>query len=210
MQAPHGTKKLLIRAAIGVLCLWSGSLGVGYAQTTNLAAYQNLAVRCLADVPDTVQAFRLDAPALMPYLRAALVERWQAEGHTLYLADSSFQTPGLPPPRLRYEIEQAQVEYERAGRRQMDRTVTLGLRYTFIGSDGRLLHDDRCLDTFTDTLRRADQAAVQTDAFPETQAEAPSGSWRRRLLEPAVLAAATAVTIFLFFNLRSERTDDEL
>ena len=210
MQAPHRTTKLLIRAAIGVLCLWSWSLPAGHAQTTNLAAYQDLAVRCLAGVPDTVQAFRLDAPEQMPYLRAALVERWQAEGRTLYLADSSFQTPGPPPPRLRYEIEQARVAYARAGRRQMDRTVTLGLRYTFIGSEGRLLRDDRCLDTFTDTLRRADQAAVQTDAFPETQAEPPPGSWRRRFLEPAVLAAATAVTIFLFFNLRSERTDDEL
>lgn len=202
--------RLLIRVAFVMLCLVSWSRSAAHAQATNLAAYQDLAVRCLAGVPDTVKAFRLDASEQMPYLRAALVERWQAEGRTLYLADSSFQTTGTPPPRLRYEIEQARVAYARAGRKQMDRTVTLGLRYTFIDSDGRLLHDDRCLDSFTDTLRRADQDAIQTDAFPETQAEPPPGSWRRRFLEPAVLAAATAVTIFLFFNLRNERTGDEL
>ena len=210
MPTLHATTKLLSRAAILVLCIWSWPPPPGQAQTTNLAAYQTLALRCLAGVPDTVQTFRLDAPEQMLYLRATLVEQWQSEGRTLYLADSSFQNSSSLPPRLRYEIEQARVAYARAGRKRMDRTVTLGLRYTFIGSDGRLLRDDRCLDTFTDTLRRSDQAAIQTEGFPETQADAPPGSWRRRFLEPAVLAAATAVTIFLFFNLRSERTDDEI
>ncbi len=180
--------------------------GPARAQPTNLEAYQTLALRCLAAVPDTVRALRLEAPAQMPYLRTALVNRWRQDGRTLFVPDSSVQVLALP--RLRYAVEAAEVAYARAGRRQLQRTVTLALRYTFTAPDGRLLADDRCRDTFTDAIRRTERDALESGAYPETQGAAPPGSWRRRYLEPALLGAATAVTIFLFFNLRSDRSGD--
>ena len=105
-------------------------------------------------------------------------------------------------------IEEARVGYARARRKQLNRTVTLALRYTFAAADGRLLGEARCRETFTDTIRRADRADLESEAFPETQGDAPRAGWMRRYLEPAVLAAATAITVYLFFNLRSDRTDD--
>ncbi|MDX1531980.1 MAG: hypothetical protein R3362_10690, partial [Rhodothermales bacterium] len=173
------------------------------AQTTNAEVYQQLAVQCLGAVPGTAQALRLEAPGQMPYLRAALVQHWAEEGRALYLADSAAALP-----HLRYAIEEVGVAYAREGRRRLRRAVTLALRYTFTGPDGRLLHDDRCRDTFTDTLPRAARAAVEDAAYPETQGEAPPAGWRRRYLEPALLLAATAVTVALFFNLRGERSSD--
>ena len=179
-----------------------------FAQPTNLEAYQTVALRCLAAAPDTTQVFRLDAPEQMPYLRTALVQRWREEGRVLFLADSLQALSGPATARLRYEIEEAHVAYDRAPGKQLVRTVTLALRYTFMTADGRLLGEDRCRDTFTDTIRRSDRAALEWDAFPETQGEAPRGSWIRRHLEPAVLAVATAVTVYLFFNIRSDQSDD--
>lgn len=178
------------------------------AQPTNLEALQTLAVRCLAEVPDTTRALRVEAPAQTPYLRAALVNRWQQENRSIFLPDSSLHTPNLP--RLRYTVEAINVAYARAGRKRLQRTVTLALHYTYTAPGGRLLADDRCRETFTDTIRRADQAAVESDAYPETQGATPRGSWRRRYLEPALLAAATAVTVFLFFNLRNDRSGEDL
>ena len=175
---------------------------------TNLEAYQTLVLRCLAEAPDTARVLVLDAPALMPYLRMALAEAWRRDGRTLFLADSAFQTTGPTPPRLVYAIEEARVGYARARRKQFNRTVTLAVRYTFTAPNGRLLGEARCRETFTDTIRRADRASLEAEAFPETQGEAPRAGWMRRYLEPAVLAAATAITVFLFFNLRSDRTDD--
>lgn len=179
----------------------------GQAQPTNLDVYQTLAVRCLAAVPESAQTLRLDAPEAMPYLRTALVAHWQAEGRTLYLADS---LAASPVPHLRYTVEQAQVTYARAGRREWQRTVALAVRYTYLAPDGRILADDRCQESATDTIPRARRAALEAAAYPETQGDVPRGSWRRRYLEPVLLAAATVVTAYLFFNLRSDRSDDDL
>ena len=197
-----------LRAGAVLACLALMPLSAAFAQPTNLEAYQTLALRCLAEAPDTTQAFWLDAPAQMPYLRTALAQRWRQEGRALFLADSLQHVSGPAIARLRYEIEEAQVAYARAPRKQLVRTVTLALRYTFTAADGRLLREDRCRDTLTDTIRRSDRAALEWDAFPETQGEAPRGGWTRRHLEPAIVAVATAVTVYLFFNIRSQRTDD--
>ncbi len=195
-----------LRTGAVLACLALMPLSAAFAQPTNLEAYQRLALRCLAEAPDTVQAFRLEAPAQMPYLRTALTQRWREEGRVLFLADSLASGPATA--RLRYEIEQAQVAYARAPGKQLVRTVTLALRYTFTTADGRLLREDRCRDTLTDTIRRSDRAALEWEAFPETLGETPRGGWMRRYLEPAILAVATAVTVYLFFNIRSQRTDD--
>ncbi len=208
MTHRRGTMTTGLRAGAVLACLALMPPSAAFAQPTNLEAYQTLALRCLAEAPDTTQAFRLDAPAQMPYLRTALAQRWRDEGRVLFLADSLQHVSGPATARLRYEIEEAQVAYARAPRKQLVRTVTLALRYTFTAADGRLLREDRCRDTLTDTIRRSDRAALEWDAFPETQGEAPRGGWIRRHLEPAILAVATAVTVYLFFNIRSERTDD--
>jgi hypothetical protein len=181
--------------------------GPARAQTSNLTAFQNLALQCLAEAPDTARAFRLDAPAQMPYLRTALTEAWRQDGRAVFLADSSYQRPARPLPLLQYQIEAVDVAYARAGRRRVDRALSLGLRYSFTAPDGRLLDERACRDTFTDTIRRRNLAAVEDEAFPETRGEAPASGWFRRYLEPAVAVAATAVTVFLFFSLRSDRAD---
>ena len=191
---------------IGWLVVLAGTAGGAVAQPTNLEAFQALAVQCLAEAPGAAQRFRLAAPAQMPYLRTALLDRWRADGRTAFLADSVAAPGDLP--QLRYEIEEVGVAYERAGRKRLARTVTLGLRYDLVGADGEVLADDRCRHVHADAIRRADLEALEAPAFPETQAEAPGGGFRQRYLEPALLATATAVTIFLFFNLRSERSDD--
>ena len=58
-----------LRARAVLACLALMPLSAAFAQPTNLEAYQKLALRCLAEAPDTTQAFWLDAPAQMPYLR---------------------------------------------------------------------------------------------------------------------------------------------
>ncbi|QXD14225.1 hypothetical protein GQ464_012285 [Rhodocaloribacter litoris] len=181
---------------------WGGS---ARAQETNLALYEAVALQCLAAVPDTARAFVLEAPETMPYLRTALVNRWQAEGRTVFL-------PGAPGagglPGLRYTVETARVAYQKANGGRLARSVTLALRYTFSGADGRLLREARCQDTRTDVIPREALPRVETEAFPETRAEPPAPGWLRRYLEPVVITAATAVGIYLFFTLRSERADD--
>ncbi|NBC16002.1 MAG: hypothetical protein GVY18_01660 [Bacteroidetes bacterium] len=205
----------LRRSMLAVLCLalWTGAAGIGMpaaAQTsetpTNLEVLQSLSVGCLAEtVPDSMRTLRLDAPEQMAYLRTALVGRWQDTGREIYVAADSATTP---LPTLDYAIETVDVTYERGGRRTVERTVTLALHYTLTTADGRLLRDARCRDAHTDTVRRDRLAALESAAHPETQADPPPGGWLRRYAQPAVVAAATVVTVFLFFSLRSDRVDN--
>lgn len=173
---------------------------------TNLEVLQSLAVECLSGaVPDSMLAFRLDAPEQRPYLRTALVRRWQGAGRRMYVTADSASTP---LPTLAYDAEAVEVAYARARRRAVERTVTLALQYTLTAADGRLLRDTRCRDTYTDTVPREAMATLESAAHPETQADPPPGGWLRRYAQPAVVAAATVVTAFLFFSLRSDRVDN--
>lgn len=161
-----------------------------------------MAVECLGELPPQVERLVLDASDEMPYIRSALVETWQDDGREVYLPDA---TNGAA--RVAYEIEEADVRYVRRGRR-LAREVRLTLQYTIANADGRLLADNRCAPTRGDVIARADVDAVQSDAYPETLADLPPGGWFRRVLEPAVLTAATAVAVYLFFTLRSTGGDD--
>ena len=87
---------------------------------TNVERYIELAVRCLAEAPDTARAFVLDAPEAMPYLRPALTSRWADEGRVVFVSDSA----GGAPVTLRYAVEESDVSYARAGRRR-DRVPVL-------------------------------------------------------------------------------------
>lgn len=175
----------------------------GQELSTNLEAYQVLAVGCLAEVPGSRSAFRLEAAPAMPYLRQALVQHWKQQGRAVFLADTA---AAGDMDRLTYGVDLARVRYEKARRRILRRTVELELSYALVARSGEVLADDRCRRDYSDTLERSAVSGRETPAFSETVGTLPRGGFTRRYLEPAVLAAASALTVFLFFRLRSEST----
>ncbi len=192
-----------------IVCLCLSALpawALAQPAPSNLEAYQTLVVRCLAEVPDTARALVIDAPAVMPYLRTALSDTWRAEGRSVYLADSSFAAQRIPT--LSFGVEEAAVEYARASRKTLGRTITLAVSHTFAAPSGLLLDDGRCRKSYEDLIPKRGRASLEAEAFSETQGRLPRAGWVRRYVEPAALAAVSAVTVFLFFNLRSDRFDD--
>jgi len=177
-----------------------------YAQKTNVSVLEDLAIQCLAEVPDTLLTFGLAAPSQMPYLRTALVERWLENNRTVILIDSP---DSLTHPILEYQVEKVQVDYRRSGRKRIRRTLTLALRYSLTGADGQLLLEKACSPSFTDTLDRSYITLVESDVFPETKGQVPEAGWIKRFLEPALLTAATALTVYLFFSLRSDKATSD-
>ncbi|GAB5520294.1 MAG: hypothetical protein RhofKO_25450 [Rhodothermales bacterium] len=177
---------------------------VAHAQPTNLEAFQQVALDCLGAVPTGEAAFVLEPPGQMPYLRQALVGYWQRQDQTVYLASDSM---AQALPRLAYRIEQVAVDYQRAGRKHLDRALTLALAYTYTAADGRLLADARCAEPFSDRIVERDRESLETTAYPETQGNVPQG-WVRRYLEPAVVIGSAALGTYLFFSLRSTRQSD--
>jgi len=171
---------------------------------TNIEVYQNLALVCLTDaaLPDS---FSLAESGGAPYIREALVAHWLDEGRAVYADDT---TSTARRSRLSFEADRQTVRYEREGKR-IRRHVELGLHYEVTAADRRLTAASRCDLNHTDVLDRSQIQRVDDARFAATTAELPPSSWRRRYLEPVIVGAATAVTVVLFFTLRSKRTSAE-
>ena len=184
------------------------SVPAARAQSSNLAVYQQLALECLGELPSGIDTLALEAGSRMPFLRTALVEAWKTGGHEIYAIDAT------PPqaahlPRLAFTVEDAGVIYTRADRRRLNRRIRLGLRYSLTDSDGRIITDDSCAEALSDVIDRAAVARLEDHAYSETQGELPRAGWLRRIVEPAIITAATAIGVYLFFTLRSQSADDE-
>ncbi len=199
---------MTLRKVATWIILWLWTVLTCEAQPTNMAVFQGLALDCMAESPDTAAAFQLEVPEHMLYLRTSLVRHWNEEDRVVYVVDSLFQPPRQPLPLLQLEVQEAKVEYQRGKKRHVTRTVTLAIRNSLIAADGRLLGEELCKDTYSDTLHRKHLSLIESAAHPETRAPLPDSGWLHRYLEPAVITAASAIGVYLFFTLRSDRADE--
>jgi len=175
---------------------------IAQAQPTNVEVFQQLALDCLQAAPGTAQAFRLEAPSQMPYLRTVLLNHWQNDNRLVFFTDTTRYAPPRDLPLLRYDIAQVALTYTRQGRKALRRDVTLDLRYRLTAANGQALDEQMCTTPYTDVIPRKAAKNLSDLTYSETQAPIPAGGLRR-YLEPAVLTAASAITVYLFFNLRS-------
>ncbi len=184
-----------------VLLCWGFSKPIG-AQPTNLERFQELARSCLT-LPDTLRAFRLQAPDTMPYIQTALEIHWLQENRQVYRRD----TLGLP--MLRYRIDAARVAYAHLNHDRLQRTVTLALRVELLDARGRLLDVRACQPVAVDTVAQASRNRLEHLAFPETQAPLPPErpGFLERYVIPAVALVATTLSVYLLFTLRSRSSD---
>ncbi|MYF41309.1 MAG: hypothetical protein F4221_10780 [Rhodothermaceae bacterium] len=173
--------------------------------STNAQLFENLGLECLGDIPHEADSLTLVPPPNLPDLKSALIQQWQLQGTELFSTDSL--RTSKPYYSLSWEISRATITYARAGRRTLSRSAKLDLRYSFLGKDGEFLVHDSCQRAISDRIPKGIVEQLESPAFPETQAELPPDSWIRRYLEPVILAAATGLAAFLFFNLRSKRVD---
>lgn len=192
---------------IVIVALVAISASPARAQESTLSIYQQLARECMGELPSGIDSLQLEPTAQMPYLRSALIESWQSGGVEVYSVDSS------PPqaahlPRLSFTVEDAVVQYVRADRRRINRQVRLGLQYSLTGPDGRIILDERCSRAAADIIDRTAVANIENRAYSETQGELPRAGWLRRIVEPAVITAAAAIGVYLFFTLRSQSAED--
>lgn len=108
---------------------------------------------------------------------------------------------------LAIRMERGDVAYARAGRGRLTRTGDVAVQVTLTQPDGRILATDSCARSASDSVTKDEAEALRDERYDVTMPDIPpTGLWRR-YLEPAVLVAATGIGTYLFFNLRSRRTD---
>lgn len=198
-------KKIAGLLAAGCWSLFPVLMSSAQELTTNAQVFEDLGLDCLGDVPHAADSLTLVPPSTLPYLTSALIQHWQQQGAELFSTDSL--RTSKPYYSLSWEISRATITYTRAGRKTLSRSAELDLRYSFLGKDGEFLVHDSCQRAFSDRIPKGIVKQLESPAYPETQAELPPDNWMRRYLEPVILAAATGLAAFLFFNLRSDRAD---
>ncbi len=173
------------------------------AQPTNVEIFQHLAVECIVDVevPDSIV---VDAGDARDYVRSAITSYLIDRDRRVYAVDADVDSMAV----LHLRHDPPELTYSRSGRR-IARNASLSLHLLMIMPGGRVAADRACRRSFDDVVERRMLAQLESSAWPETKPPAPPASWRRRYLEPVIMAGATAVTVLLFFSLRSKRAADE-
>lgn len=189
-------------SCIVLLALAAGPVPAPAQAPTNMEIYQQHAVACLASVPGSASAFTLGTPDVMTYLETALVTHWTEAGVAVFRTDSLL---AQTLPSLMFSVDEARVSYAAARRKRLARTVSLALHYSWTSRTGRIVNSERCTKSREDVVLRSEAAQLAAAAHPETTAALPPAGWSRRYLEPMALGAATVLTVYLFFNLRSSR-----
>jgi hypothetical protein len=64
-----------------------------------------------------------------------------------------------------------------------------------------------CSGATSDTLETEAVASLVDARYPETDVEFERGGLFRRIVQPAVILGAAVIGTYLFFNLRSKRTE---
>lgn len=173
------------------------------AQTSNAQRMGELAVGCVAPRTAGVDTVTVTGPDRLPFVRSAVIAAWHASGITVYEAGAN-----RAGTAVQLAVQDAGVRYAKADDGQIERTVRLDLLVRVTGVDGIILADETCGRSESDLVHRDVLESLEDPTWPETVAEPPPPGFFSRILKPVVVTAATAVGIFLFFSLRSRRSDD--
>jgi len=175
------------------------------AQAGHVEKLQEAAVACISGVITGVDSVRVDADENFAYVRPALLMLWRENGVKAFLFDSTESVSRTPS--FRYRVNDARISLERAASGRVARTASISLQYLLTGPDERILTDELCTRSLTDTLTVDQVNRLVDPRFAETSVSYESRSLLRRVVEPAVILGAAVIGTYLFFNLRSKRTE---
>lgn len=191
----------LIRIATAALLLAAAPQAA--AQPTNMQVVENLVIACLSEIP-LPDSLTLDGDLRYADVSTAVISDLRRRNARVFLPDT------LAPsrPTLSYTIEGLRVDYQRDGRGYA-RTVGTTVTARLVSPAGEVLEADRCHRSFDDVVMQRDIPIIERGAPSEATAPLPPAAFRRRVAEPLLLAGATAISVILFFTLRSNRSTSE-
>ena len=193
-----------MRRLVLLLFLLPALVPFATAQPTNMEAFQSLAIRCMDFLADQQDDLEIDAPAKMPFVRSAIVTWLNDNGREVFLADSLYNNKPEDLNSLRYQIDETSITYDRRKKKRALRTINFGASATLVSPEGRIIEDQTCLESFDDVIDIADISSLESNSYSETKGQPPRAGFGKRILQPLMLTAATTLTVYLFFTLRSD------
>ncbi len=181
------------------------------AQPTNAEVLGQLASNCVAEISTIPDSLAVIADPRHTFVRPAVTASLRDRGVVVF-ADRSASGESDDRnmiPTLTYIVDGARVTYAKTSNDLIERAVVIRLSYTLLDRRRTVTADSSCSMTFADAVERRRIDSLEDPLLPVTVGHKPDRGWIRRYLEPAVVVAASAVVVYLFFNVRSDRKDNE-
>jgi len=180
------------------------------AQERNEAILSRMIASCLPSGTIQDRQVALTLPDEIAFAGPDAIAALAQNNNDVVFGDSTQADGQRRADRLVLEValDEADVAYARSGRRSVDRTVSLRVRYVLTDASRVVVASDRCTSSETDAIRRSSIDDIENSAYPVTQGDRPAGSTLGRILTPVVTVAATAVATYLLFALRSKSDAD--
>ena len=167
---------------------------------SNLTVLDSLAVSCLATEAPLPSTLSLETDAGSTFLRPALLA-FLVSGERTVFVDTP-PSPGVQ--RLSIALDATRIRYRRAGRNYLRREVRLDVRALHREDDGRVIREEVCSRTYTDTIPKQALDELESPMHAVSLGERPPTGLRGRWLEPALLTTALGTVVYLFFSIRSQ------
>lgn len=179
------------------------------AASTHENVVEVLLADCVASLIPTSGPFAISrAPDTMP-ADPIVFGKLRDSSRTFSLVEWEASSTGSAP-LFRYQLETANVKLRRDGRKFIQRDVSVSVPYTLIESGGTVADAGVCTKSSTDTIPRSVAAewSGRPSSLPMNVDDLPRDSIVKRFVRPVVAVAATSVSLYLLFSLRSERAND--
>ncbi len=172
------------------------------AQDTNLSVFVSLAAECLAPLLDGTDSFIFEGESGISSIETGLINSWMTSGKEVArLGENAL--PG-DRPLLSYQIQHTAVTYDTEKKRSLIRNVELRLSAMKIENNVVTNSIVDCPGQFSDTIDRRDISEIEDSLIPETKGHVPPRGFLKRYAQPIVVGAASAITVYLFFSVRSD------
>lgn len=158
----------------------------------NILIPQNEGISIKAEMPDDYFA-----------LRGTVFTNFRARGREIHTDSKNVRND------LHLVLSSARVHYSDVFRTKLfgdfkvKRIVSLKGNYNLF-REGVITGSEEINYSYTDTIKYDDIKSLENSSLPYTKGEIPSEPFFSSLLEPAIAVSAAALTIILFFTVRSK------
>lgn len=177
------------------------------AQDTHADVLGGMVEDCLGPAVADADTFRVAFEGVPGFMETRLIAHWLDEGRVVLAGEASGEDDAADL-HLHAAIDEAGVVLDRAGGGMLERTARIVVTYRLTASTDRVLAADTCRSSEQDVIDGDLAESLADGRYSGTSPEIPSTSRLRRFVEPVVVIGAAAIGTYLFFNLRSSRSDN--
>ncbi len=194
----HFLARLTFLLALSLVAFSFLGTDMAIAQPTNRDVIVSLVGNCVSNTIASDSSVAYSYSGSTGFIESGVVAAWLSEGKSVRVHDNASKEK-----HLEFQTTNIAVQYRRSSRSTVDREVSVSTIGTVRDADGTIIESIDCPDSFRDTVDRHQLDSIEDSEIPLTQGTRPSRGFVRKYLQPVVVAAASAVTVYLFFSIRS-------